>query len=56
MIKLYICKNKKIEITFRNCLIFRDDKLSTILLQKKLSIVGGMNLSPTRYCPLWKWR
>ena len=30
MIKLYTCKNRKIEITFRNYLIFRKNKLSTI--------------------------
>ena len=30
MIRLYICKNKEIEITFGNCLIFSDNKLSKI--------------------------
>ena len=29
-IKLYICKNRQIKITFRNYLIFWEDKLSTI--------------------------
>ena len=48
MIKLYICKNKKIEITFRNCLIFRDDKLSTILLQKKIIYCGRNKSFPNQ--------
>ena len=30
MIKLYICKNREIEITFRNFLIFKESKLSII--------------------------
>ena len=30
IIKLYICKNRDIKITFRNCLIFIENKLSTI--------------------------
>ena len=27
LIKLYICKNREIEITFKNCLIFRENNL-----------------------------
>ena len=49
MIKLFICKNKEIEITFRNCLIFRDDKLSTILLKKNLSIIKFYKVNYTLY-------
>ena len=30
IIKLNICKNREINITFRNCFIFRKIKLSTI--------------------------
>ena len=33
MIKLYICKNRGI-ITCRNCLIFKENKLSTIKFKK----------------------
>ena len=30
IIKPYICKNREVEITFRNCLIFWENKLFTI--------------------------
>ena len=30
MIKLYFCKNREVEIDFRNYLIFREKKLFTI--------------------------
>ena len=30
IIKLYICKNREIDITFENCLILRENTLSTI--------------------------
>ena len=30
MIKLYICKNREIEITFKYCVIFKENKLFTM--------------------------
>ena len=30
LIKLYICKNREIEITFKYCVIFKENKLFTM--------------------------
>ena len=35
MIKLYIYKSRKMEITFKNCSIFRENKLSIIKFREK---------------------
>ena len=34
MIELYSCKNRVMKITFGNCLIFREKKLSSIKFRK----------------------
>ena len=44
MIKLYIYKNRKMEITFKICLIFRENKLSIIKFrEKKLPYTTSQN-------------
>ena len=44
MIKLYIYKSRKMEITFKNCSIFRENKLSIIKFrEKKLHYTASQN-------------
>ena len=43
-IKLYICRNRELEIAFSNCLICRENKLSTIKFRNKLYIISNLKI------------